>query len=137
MTDSTPTVFGQLSLEERVRRFRAYQEGAEVECFFRGSWEKVSAPSWYADVAYRVTPKKLEPPYIPWQYVDTKYTHAAFDENGDLFFYTEEPLLHDSGWWTCRNGNEFTDCCSGQVLYGVKRGDVPWNKSLVVRPQWR
>lgn len=103
---------------------------------FWADWVLSYEPKWcWDETDYRI---KSEPahilPEIPWDVIEDKYKWFAFDrkftsQKGYLF--SDEPsLCRENECWYSNEG-----CTSALNAIKFNKGNVPWDKSLVKRPE--
>jgi hypothetical protein len=79
-----------------------------------------------------------DPPYVfpapcftDWNEVDEKYKYRAFDEDGELFYYIEEPVLNkEEGFWTV---DPYVYSRAGKA--SERWASKIWRNSLEQRPE--
>lgn len=70
-------------------------------------------------------------PSINWDHVSEEYQWLCVHQDGTASLCTKEPCLNrDHGVWYIHH-----DGCEANHFISFKRGDVPWNDSLVKRPE--
>lgn len=67
---------------------------------------------------------------IPWAAIDPKWKYHFFNKQAHGFFMTECPTRTPDGLWDISKGR-----FASSVLFVIKRGNQPWDKSLVKRPE--
>lgn len=67
---------------------------------------------------------------IDWSHVAPDFKRMARDEDGDAWFYVDDPFLEGECWW-CARGNT----ASANAFASYKRGTCDWRESLVRRPE--
>lgn len=117
--------------EGKIAVMQAFAGGAKIEFSYKGlKWYKATDPCWdWNTYDYRIHEEPVIPDEVPWTAVDPKYEYHAFDYDGNGYFYTDSPLLVSKGWGLSE-GRFATS-----VLFVIKRGNQPWDKSLVKRPE--
>lgn len=125
-----------MTIQEQIAIMQAFADGKLIETsprFARKSqWQICRDPVWnWMDNDYRV--KVPEPDTIPWDIIDTKYNYTARDADGSFFLYSKEPMQQTSRW-VIRDGKDmhFTQI---QGITLVKNNGLPWDQSLVKRPE--
>lgn len=108
-----------------------WAEGAKIEYSNNGYyWSDNKTPSWSWHTDYRLAQK---PDEINWDHVATKYKFMARDRNGKTFLHSQKPSITSLGYWLHHSSmiKDF-ESVSSHVSYA--RGDLPWDQSLVERP---
>lgn len=121
--------------KEKIEVMQAFERGEKIEV--RGimsEWEvfsKNASPVWdWRGNDYRVYVEPEVPDSIDWSHVHPDYKFMARDKDGDTSILTEEPEVKISGW--CVDGGNMTDATT---FTSLKIGNLPWNKSLIKRPE--
>ena len=119
--------------EEMKEAFEKLKVSGEVHYLeFNGSWSNSTVQRWNGNdksLVFRKKPEVKTKPVIPWDSVKEEFVWAARDENGEIWFYKEEPYV-DSEMWVA----DTTDNVSGEVL-SLDPGTCDWKESLVERPK--
>jgi hypothetical protein len=88
-------------------------------------------PTWSEHITYRARTKPTIPMSFDWSAVNSKYKYAATDKRGPSYVFEEEPTI-GTDCWQSRGGIAKVD----KILSSFKRGTVPWDESLIERPEW-
>lgn len=123
--------FEDLTLEEKVNLFSHWVEGGEIYVQdHEGNWILVEHPQWHGFGVYK---KKDIPPSINWGEVSEEYKWLAVDFDGRAYLYKDKPShAFRSDYWV---SNGTGHCGLANVFTSYKRGNVPWDQSLVQRPE--
>lgn len=131
-TPKYPKTWSEMTPQERIDIFTASERGVEIEVSVFGTGWSVQLP--YAGgtifsnhAAYRI--KSVEPIEIPWEVVADKFKWATADADGTVSLFTEQPYP-GSAIWYARGGSY-----SRATLIKHRRGTVPWDQSLIKRPE--
>lgn len=120
------------TIQGKIAVMQAFADGKQIEFLSLGStkWKPTSTPAWsWDETCYRIYEEPVIPDEVPWNAVDPKYKYHAFDLDGNGYFYTDNPLHMSTGWGLSEG------CLATSVLFVIKRGNQPWDKSLVKRPK--
>lgn len=114
------------------REYSKYDQGYSVR------WEEGYCGNDYpcaeiltALLERRVSLEKPEPremPSIDWSHVAQEFEWLAIDNDGSATLFEKSPQMIDNEWDSEENFLDATAFAS------FKRGNVPWNESLVKRP---
>ena len=74
--------------------------------------------------------KKLVKPSINWEHVRDEYKFLAQDANGEVWLYSEEPVISEDHWVVTREL-----CAYVQFYTSYTPGTCDWKDSLVARPK--
>ena len=121
---------------DKITVMQAFADGALIE--FKtdavNEWTKATNPIWdWGTYQYRVKPiKPINPDWVDWDAIATRFKYMARDEDDHIFLYEEEPRITDdqSDVWS---GHGAIRIDSFYLCYAA--GDAPWKQSLVVRPK--
>ena len=116
----------EMNDQERLEIVQSLIDG-RLEYFNGDDWNE--ALCLISSVRYRVKPKPLEPLQIPWDVIDDRFKWAAADLDGLIWTYEDEPNTYNAQW---QNNGDFERI--DQILKSVKRGTIPWDQSLIKRP---
>lgn len=119
------------TIREMIEVMDAFERGEKIEWRSRHyDWIPcASAPSWsWADTDYRIAP--AIPDYIDWSHVSEEYRFLARDKDGRNWLYERRPGKLDEAW-ASSGGN----LASPAIFASLKIGNVPWDQSLVERPE--
>jgi len=125
--------FGTLDIETKLALHRAFYEGKVIECIYhsQGKWRMTNCSKWLPDYVYRLQPEPLRDIICPWSALDDQWQHAARDEDGQVWVYTEKPEAAN-GYWVVSAG----ECHRiDGILVGIDPGNKPWDESLISRPE--
>lgn len=102
----------------------------DVEVFdYSGKWSETIRTATYPALTYR--PKQAEPkrmPDYPWDVLRNEIVACAIDENGGAYGYSKEPYNPNNGEWVAGGDSYPLDWLK------FDRGNVPWDKSMMLRP---
>ncbi len=90
-------------------------------------------PSWdFSKDKFRIAPEPQISMQPPWKIMDEVYSYVAQDGSGAITAYEEEPVtLNEYELWVVRPAAK--RCGIGHIDF--PRGNMPWDKSLVKRPE--
>lgn len=74
--------------------------------------------------------KKVVKPSINWEHVRGEYKFLAEDANGNVWLYSEEPVISEDRWVVTR-----LFCASAHSYASYTPGTCNWKDSLVARPK--
>jgi len=121
----------EMTDEEIVAIVRGKAEG-KVERYGRNGagriWLDTDDRHLCIDVAYRLIPK-YTPITVDWSVLDDDIQWIAADENGGIFGYAVRPIKYDT-YWFCVDYHRLAG-----VIKSLNRGDIPWDQSLIKRPE--
>jgi hypothetical protein len=118
--------------EHMVQILLAKMQGLTVERKLDNDWCWSNPGDLFLDLEYRIAPKptSLPIPHKMWAMIDKKWKYAAMDDDGDVFFYNNKPVLTTTrGTWCCDGGGAI-----GSVL-AINIGGINWKQSLTKRPE--
>lgn len=96
--------------------------------FFNGRWRKNDGPAIYPNCIYRAIP-----PYTPitvsWSVLVDSIQWIAADKNGNIYGYSNQPEAGEYCW------NFNNQAFSLKAIKSLNRGDIPWDQSLIKRPE--
>ena len=113
---------------EMIAVMQAYVDGKAIEVSHGGGPFRVfnSDPCWtWSSYEYRIA---TIPDSINWDHVAPGWKWMARDEDGDVYLFTEKPILKSDVWGS--SGDAVALCLSSYT-----RGTVDWQQSLVRRPE--
>ena len=102
--------------------------GGPYEAFRETEWGRASAPFFFGAVTYRVTPKPLTKPDVPWHMMADWVKAVARDEDGTIWAYEDVPVCHESLW----SGSDLSNHLDA---FKIEPGTCDWRDSLVLRPE--
>jgi hypothetical protein len=79
---------------------------------------------------YRLKPEPEIPDYINWDHVHPYYNYMARDKDKTPYLFGFEPVADRDGFWRMRG--DVIAKAFGFASY--KQGNLPWDKSLIERP---
>jgi hypothetical protein len=120
-------------LAEIMKVMNHFLEGGEVEfagkTTYNSEWTKCSNPGWnWVDFDYRIVP--TQPLDIPWDIINPKWKWVAMDEDKNIYLYTTEPTKMDYQWIIVQGAT-----CDLNNCLVIKPTNIPWDQSLVKRPE--
>lgn len=122
------------TIQGKIAVMQAFADGKAIEVSpKRGNiWEKTNHPYWsWALNDYRIYEEPVILDEIPWDFVNPEYKYHAFDNDGKGYFLKYPPRLDSKeGYWYCDRHSH-----TSSSLVVIKRGNKPWDKSLVKRPE--
>ena len=94
-----------------------------------GEWECNSGSRLYPDRIYRLAPEPLRPMSPPWEVLPEWVQSVTREGDGRVFGWANRgPNIFDGRW-----------CGTGRVIglteFRFDRGNMPWDQSLVLRPE--
>ena len=94
-----------------------------------GEWECNSGSRLYPDRIYRLAPEPLRPMTPPWEVLPEWVQAVARDMDQGTWGYDAAPDVGHNVWLIVRGrAINLTD-------FRFDRGNMPWNESLVLRPE--
>lgn len=122
---------------EMIEVMEAYERGEEVEIRLSGNnqWTPRASNIWdWAACDYRIVPQPAPIPItLDWSALKPEWRWVAADADEFVFLYKSKPVLDlDDGCWVAHSGE---DTAQGDTLASFSRGTVPWDKSLIERPE--
>lgn len=127
MMNDTSTIQGKIAV------MQAFADGKQIEYYNHSceDWEQITRPCWdWSSTDYRIYEKPVIQDEIPWAAIDPKWKYHFFNKQARGFFMTECPTRTSDGLWDISKGS-----FASSVLFVIKRGNQPWDKSLVKRPE--
>ena len=125
--------FGELSREEQLKLFSAWLDGKTIEVldvsYDTGKWFDITNPHWCLNRAYRVKPEPKIPDSINWDHVASEYCYMVRRPDGGVVLATEKPLKYKELYWVIHGR-----AIGGGVFKSLVIGNLPWDQSLVERP---
>lgn len=119
--------------EHLVQILLAMMQGLYVEeynddnCF----WKPSDSNCIFLNTEYRIAPKPT--PLITremWAMIAPEWKWVAMDRDGEVYFYSDEPLISASGFrWTNCSG----DYCDS--VLAINTDSINWERSLTERPE--
>jgi hypothetical protein len=94
------------------------------------TWAEYDGCEFRHDQAYRLAPEPVTRDSVDWSHVAEGWSYMARNEDGVAFLYVEKPEVREHQWAMLVSGK----CRTDDVLASYKRGTVPWDQSLIVRP---
>ena len=127
MTDFPTAPYGLLSPEHKAIIDAAWRDG--VEWWAGHGWtDDMMGFEISPHKTYRPKPEPLRPMSPPWEHIRDDIISVAMDKNGDAWGYRSPPMLGDGAW--AKSGGYYSLCA-----LNFDRGNMPWNRSLVMRPK--
>jgi len=130
--------------EEMIEVMQAFIDGKKIEWSDKDEpdrWYSSSVPSWnFGFTNFRVAEEPRIPDSIDWSHVADEYICHAVDENEVGCLFTKTPMedtscFDSSGVWVYPDDNvECLDSMRSHVFSSFKRGNLPWDQSLIYRP---
>jgi len=117
--------FGLLD-EDTQRRLKEAGPWDFLNC--DGMWEGIEKPTWLLDLTYRKCPEPETDDYIDWSHVAPQFVCMARDESEYSYLHSAEPQALGCLW----DGEGDVAAVKPHASY--RRGNKPWNRSLVWRP---
>ena len=120
---------------EKVKILEAELRGADIEwaawvgCAEEGHWRVGGrcGGEYHFNLYYRIKP--VYKPSINWDHVSPEYKWLTIDSDGQSRLWPHKPAaLKGRGYWS---GNSHV--YKAHVLSSFKRGDCPWDESLIGR----
>lgn len=94
-----------------------------------GEWECNSGSRLYPDRIYRLAPEPLRPMSPPWEVLPEWVQSVAREGDGRVFGWANRgPNIFDGRWYG-------TGPVIGVTEFRFDRGNMPWDQSLVLRPE--
>lgn len=94
-----------------------------------GEWECNSGSRLYPDRIYRLAPEPLRPMSPPWEVLPEWVQSVAREGDGRVFGWANRgPNIFDGRWYG-------TGRVIGLTEFRFDRGNMPWDQSLVLRPE--
>ncbi len=85
----------------------------------------------FATIKYKIEEEPQIPMQPPWEIIDEKYLWVSRDKIGNVFFWSVEPRLSTiSDIWINMDA-----ISTNANFLKFPRGNMPWDKSLVKRPE--
>lgn len=125
-------MFSKHETREKCKVMEAFIEGKTIECRskYAGKWTECPGPIWdWVHFNYRVKPET--PDEIDWVHIAPNFKFCARDEDGSVYVFVEKPYVPEgSDVWAGSGGAARL----AKYWQGVfTQGDIPWNKSLLIR----
>lgn len=119
----------EMTDEEIVTIVRGRGKGL-VDVFdkFEGCWSDASFHHLALRDIYRLIPT-CTPITVDWSVLDDSIQWIAADEDGAICGYAVKPTKHNT-CWTGADYHRLAD-----VIKSLNRGDIPWDQSLIKRPE--
>ena len=100
-----------------------------VDVCINGVWWPNNGDRLREGLAYRLAPESMRPASPPWDVLPAWVRAVAFDKSGEDFMYEVVPNLGKTGWLYTEGRFE------NITFLRFDRGNLPWNESLVLRPE--
>ncbi len=99
-------------------------------------WTEINSADWWPEFVYCAVRPAPEPLWVSpevWRVLDPKWQWAAADKNGSVWVYQGKPEATRSTLWVSDDACQRIDETLAPHL--IKRGTVPWDQSLIQRPE--
>ena len=123
------------TLDGFIEMLKDVEEGRDLEVSLKDTTPLPNALvkdiSFDSFVRYYVVFRKEYTLEIPWGILNNEWQYAAKDLNGEVYLFTEEPWMAEDDWASgCR-------MCwvSGILNKNLDPHNIPWDKSLIKRPE--
>lgn len=119
---------------EKIKAMQAYADGQPIEFRSEGGdmWSHAAFPAWnWNSFEYRIAPTPPpEPDVVPWYIIQSNWTWCARDENGETWFYEDEPDELTNGW-----SLSFGKSVNADDVIKIQNNGMPWRESKQKRPE--
>ncbi len=126
--------FGLLTDDEKAA-LKAHHGPVQFYIHHHAIWELIDNPIWAHGTIYRAVRPAPELLWIApevWRVLDPKWQWAAADKSGSVWVYQGKPKATSSKLWVPDDACQRIDETLAPHL--IRRGAVPWDKSLIQRP---
>ena len=112
--------------------FNAWLKGAEIQKRYSSAsddlWDVV-CPEWTKMGVYRVKPEPPRPIKVCWEALNKDIKFIARDQNEEVYGFYCKPSPN-GGYWTEKHYFKISE-----KLFNIDPGNMPWDESLIERPE--
>ncbi|MBC9130691.1 hypothetical protein FcAc13_05135 [Frischella sp. Ac13] len=116
--------------EHMIQILLAKMQGIDIEYFQNEKWHNSSSGWLDLRFNYRIKSHELPITREMWAMIDEEWKWVAKDEEGWIYFYTDEPYISSSKYcWNVYEGDW------SKSILAINADDIDWRKSLTRRPE--
>lgn len=124
--------FGEMSKEEQLTLFVAWQEGKEIEVCASSQWYKVQKDrfAFFVTNAYRIAAPK---PFFDFSPFNEKWKWVAKCKGGAVYLYKNKPVKTGINWGEMSGYVQIREDTYPPCITNLFDPSIPWQESLVAR----
>jgi hypothetical protein len=115
-----------------------YMDPSDLRDGLAPDWTEIDSADWWPEFVYCAARPAPEPLWIApevWRVLDPKWQWAAADNpDGKIYLYTGAPSCGFSTW-QCGDDGDYLFIFNVIAPHLIRRGTVPWDQSLIQRPE--